>query len=117
MQHQLSRQVPCRHRPDGPRKLAYACCTFRTIRVPSLQLPMHRDAIKAGGNRAWSWVVRNCDTKAMPLQRLKFEVFGKVQGVSFRAYTCKQANVFGVKGWCRNTDTGTVVGVLEGDEV
>lgn len=53
----------------------------------------------------------------MPLQRLQFEVFGRVQGVSFRAYTRKQAVSIGLTGWCRNTDAGTVVGVLEGQEV
>ncbi|XP_064535792.1 acylphosphatase-2 [Drosophila montana] len=44
----------------------------------------------------------------------KFEVFGRVQGVFFRKYTEKQANILGVRGWCKNTKEGTVKGELEG---
>lgn len=71
------------------------------------------------------------------LYALDFEVFGKVQGnsvnlftiflninsnintilgVFFRKYTEKQANSLGLKGWCMNTDTGTVRGQLEGPQ-
>ncbi|XP_017118931.2 acylphosphatase-2 [Drosophila elegans] len=42
-----------------------------------------------------------------------FEVFGRVQGVFFRKYTEKAANNLGVKGWCMNTQDGTVKGQLE----
>ncbi|XP_023178779.2 acylphosphatase-2 [Drosophila hydei] len=42
-----------------------------------------------------------------------FEVFGVVQGVFFRKYTEKQANELGVRGWCKNTAKGTVIGELE----
>lgn len=44
----------------------------------------------------------------------RFEVFGKVQGVSFRAFTQKQAKTLGLVGWCMNTSTGTVVGEIQG---
>lgn len=48
--------------------------------------------------------------------RCEFEVFGKVQGVSFRKYTLRRASELGIFGWCRNTSSGTVVGELEGGE-
>ncbi|KAH7647228.1 acylphosphatase [Cryptosporidium bovis] len=48
------------------------------------------------------------------IQRCKFEVFGKVQGVYFRKYTSNKANELGVFGWCSNTPEDTVVGELEG---
>lgn len=46
-----------------------------------------------------------------------FEVFGHVQGVSFRKHTQQQARQFGLRGWCSNTDRGTVRGVLQGPVV
>ncbi|KAB7507942.1 Acylphosphatase-1 [Armadillidium nasatum] len=45
-----------------------------------------------------------------------FEVFGIVQGVFFRKYTQKKAKELLVRGWCKNTDKGTVAGQLEGEE-
>lgn len=69
---------------------------------------------------------------------VEFEVFGKVQGifinleslgsfslnneqnlyfcsgVFFRKCTRDQGSKLGLKGWCRNTESGTVEGVLEG---
>lgn len=47
----------------------------------------------------------------------RFEVFGKVQGVSFRAFTLKKANALGLVGWCMNTSTGTVIGEIQGSAV
>uniref|UniRef100_A0A1I8NIF5 acylphosphatase n=1 Tax=Musca domestica TaxID=7370 RepID=A0A1I8NIF5_MUSDO len=43
-----------------------------------------------------------------------FEVFGIVQGVSFRMFTEKQANKLGVRGWCMNTRDDTVKGEIQG---
>ncbi|XP_076684850.1 acylphosphatase-1 [Andrena cerasifolii] len=45
-----------------------------------------------------------------------FEVHGIVQGVFFRKYTQKRGKELDLKGWCMNTDNGTVVGRLEGDK-
>eukprot|EP00208_Stichococcus_sp_RCC1054_P004621 CAMPEP_0206134986 /NCGR_PEP_ID=MMETSP1473-20131121/367_1 /ASSEMBLY_ACC=CAM_ASM_001109 /TAXON_ID=1461547 /ORGANISM="Stichococcus sp, Strain RCC1054" /LENGTH=96 /DNA_ID=CAMNT_0053526661 /DNA_START=218 /DNA_END=508 /DNA_ORIENTATION=- len=45
---------------------------------------------------------------------VSFEVFGKVQGVFFRASTVEEANRLGVVGWCRNTRNGTVEGEAQG---
>jgi len=45
-----------------------------------------------------------------------FEVFGKVQGVFFRKSTATQANKLGIKGWCRNTEQGTVEGNIQGEQ-
>ena len=47
----------------------------------------------------------------------RFEVFGRVQGVSFRAFTQKQAKILGLGGWCMNTSTGTVIGEIQGTAV
>ncbi|NLH48776.1 MAG: acylphosphatase [Myxococcales bacterium] len=44
------------------------------------------------------------------------EVFGRVQGVWFRAKTKEQAQQFKVNGWVRNTDGGGVEAHLEGEE-
>ncbi|KAH8281043.1 hypothetical protein KR054_007852 [Drosophila jambulina] len=44
----------------------------------------------------------------------QFEVFGIVQGVSFRMYTLRRAQKLGVRGWCQNTTTNTVKGEIEG---
>jgi acylphosphatase len=51
------------------------------------------------------------------VKRLSFEVYGRVQGVSFRAYTEREARKIGAVGWCRNTSKGTVQGEVQGSEV
>lgn len=51
-----------------------------------------------------------------PIVKCGFEVYGRVQGVFFRKYTEKQANMLGLKGWCMNTAAGTVKGEVEGPE-
>ena len=48
------------------------------------------------------------------MQRLEYEVFGKVQGVFFRKYTKKEADKLKLTGWVMNTEKGTVVGVADG---
>lgn len=45
-----------------------------------------------------------------------YEVFGKVQGVSFRKYTARKAQELGLVGWVMNTEAGTVVGEAQGPE-
>ncbi|XP_043504468.1 acylphosphatase-2-like [Polistes fuscatus] len=60
---------------------------------------------------------RNFTYNTIPmLKALDFEVFGRVQGVYFRAYTQQKGQELGLKGWCMNTSKGTVVGQLEGEE-
>ena len=44
-----------------------------------------------------------------------FEIFGKVQGVFFRKHTKRFADANGLRGWCKNTPSGTVVGQAEGN--
>jgi acylphosphatase len=44
------------------------------------------------------------------LARLRFEVFGKVQGVFFRKHTQQRAVELKLSGWVQNTDRKTVVG-------
>ena len=40
---------------------------------------------------------------------------GRVQGVSFRAWTARQAEHRGVDGWIRNREDGCVEAILAGD--
>ncbi|XP_015608346.1 acylphosphatase-1 [Cephus cinctus] len=47
---------------------------------------------------------------------VNFEVYGRVQGVFFRKYTKKRCEELGLKGWCMNTEIGTVVGHIEGEK-
>ena len=51
------------------------------------------------------------------MQRLEYEVFGKVQGVFFRKYTKKEADKLKLTGWVMNTEKGTVVGVADGERL
>ena len=46
--------------------------------------------------------------------KLKYEIFGKVQGVFFRKYTKKKADPLGIFGWVQNTVNNTVIGEIEG---
>jgi len=50
------------------------------------------------------------------LHRLRFEVFGKVQGVFFRKHTHSTATLLSLSGYCKNTSTGTVVGEAYGKD-
>ena len=42
-------------------------------------------------------------------------VSGKVQGVSFRQYTCAEAERLDLDGWVRNLDDGRVEVLVEGE--
>ncbi|XP_026743660.1 acylphosphatase-2-like [Trichoplusia ni] len=50
----------------------------------------------------------------MATTAVDFEVFGRVQGVFFRKYTKEQADKLGLRGWCKNTSQGTVLGHMQG---
>ncbi len=43
-------------------------------------------------------------------------IFGRVQGVWFRASTKQKADELGLTGWVRNTHNGCVEAIFEGDE-
>lgn len=47
-------------------------------------------------------------------ERLEARVFGRVQGVGFRAWTVKVASRLGLAGWVANEAGGTVRVVAEG---
>ena len=50
-------------------------------------------------------------------KRLHAFISGRVQGVGFRYFTEKRANLYGLTGWVRNLPDGRVEVVAEGDEV
>ncbi len=50
------------------------------------------------------------------LSSVDFEVFGIVQGVSFRKHTQDTATKYGLVGWVQNTRKGTVIGTVQGPE-
>ncbi|CAK0784007.1 hypothetical protein CVIRNUC_007210 [Coccomyxa viridis] len=52
----------------------------------------------------------------MALGSFKYEVFGKVQGVFFRATTAEEAQNLGLVGWVMNSPSGSVKGEAQGDE-
>ncbi len=49
------------------------------------------------------------------VDRFKVTVYGRVQGVSFRYYTRREATNRGLTGWVRNEMDGSVKVVAEGD--
>jgi acylphosphatase len=48
------------------------------------------------------------------MERAHLWVSGRVQGVSFRAYTGREAVRLGLAGWVRNSDDGRVEAEFEG---
>ncbi|NP_001155440.1 acylphosphatase-2-like isoform X1 [Acyrthosiphon pisum] len=48
------------------------------------------------------------------LKTVDFEVFGRVQKVFFRKCTQEHGKQLGLRGWCRNTPEGTVIGTIQG---
>jgi acylphosphatase len=48
--------------------------------------------------------------------RAHLRIYGRVQGVFFRANMRDVALKYGVKGWVMNREDGSVEAVLEGDE-
>ncbi|XP_017007376.2 acylphosphatase-2 [Drosophila takahashii] len=53
------------------------------------------------------------DRSDEPVFCCQFEVFGIVQGVSFRMYTLRRAQKLAVRGWCKNTNENTVKGEIQ----
>ncbi|KAL0268202.1 UNVERIFIED_CONTAM: hypothetical protein PYX00_010232 [Menopon gallinae] len=49
------------------------------------------------------------------LLAVDFEIYGKVQGVFFRKHTQEKGTALGLRGWCMNTEEGTVRGSMEGE--
>jgi acylphosphatase len=50
------------------------------------------------------------------MKELEATIYGKVQGVGFRAYTEKQAEKLGLVGWVKNMADGTVRCVVQGEK-
>jgi len=51
----------------------------------------------------------------MAVQRIHVVIFGKVQGIYFRAYAQAEGNRLGVKGWVKNRADGAVEVAVEGE--
>lgn len=51
----------------------------------------------------------------MPEARVHVTVTGRVQGVGFRHFVTQQARLLSLAGWVRNTPSGDVEVVAEGD--
>lgn len=50
------------------------------------------------------------------MKNYRIRVFGKVQGVFYRASTLKVASELGISGWVRNEDDGSVLISAEAEE-
>ncbi|MCA9299738.1 MAG: acylphosphatase [Phycisphaerales bacterium] len=50
------------------------------------------------------------------MRRVRLRIHGRVQGVSYRAYTIRRATTLGLAGWVRNRLDGTVEAEAEGEE-
>ncbi len=46
----------------------------------------------------------------------RLKIFGKVQGVGYRAWTVQTATALKLTGWVRNRDDGSVEAVVTGDD-
>ena len=49
-------------------------------------------------------------------KRLECLIFGRVQLVMFRDFTCRKARALGLVGTVKNLDDGSVLAVAEGEE-
>ncbi len=52
----------------------------------------------------------------MSERRVRVRVWGRVQGVWFRAWTRQEAQALGLRGWVRNEPDGAVAAVIAGPE-
>ncbi|WP_020680323.1 acylphosphatase [Marinobacterium rhizophilum] len=52
---------------------------------------------------------------AARIEARQVRVTGRVQGVSFRYFTCEQARREGLQGWVQNEPDGAVTGWLQGE--
>ena len=50
------------------------------------------------------------------MKRAHVLIYGKVQGVWFRAHTKKEANRIDICGWVRNIKDGSVEAIFEGND-
>ena len=55
-------------------------------------------------------------TEENTVRRGHFVVAGRVQGVCYRMYACREAERLGLTGWVRNVRDGTVEIIAEGEE-
>lgn len=52
----------------------------------------------------------------MPDKALLVSIHGRVQGVGYRMWTEREAQVFGLRGWIRNEPDGSVAALIGGPE-
>ncbi|XP_062123231.1 acylphosphatase-2, partial [Drosophila sulfurigaster albostrigata] len=55
------------------------------------------------------------ENQTVVIKSCEFEVFGIVKDVSFRHYTLRRAQKLGVRGWCMNSENGTILGLIQGN--
>jgi acylphosphatase len=48
--------------------------------------------------------------------RVSFRVFGEVQGIGYRRFTAREAQMLDLAGWVRNGPDGSVCGEVDGPE-
>ncbi|MFQ3619666.1 MAG: acylphosphatase [Spirochaetales bacterium] len=56
------------------------------------------------------------ESSPLSQKAVRLRVFGRVQGVGFRYWTCRLAQRLGVTGWVRNERDGSVSVEAEGPE-
>lgn len=52
----------------------------------------------------------------MPDKALLVSIRGRVQGVGFRMWTEREAEVFGLRGWVKNEPDGSVTALIGGSD-
>ena len=52
----------------------------------------------------------------MPVKAIGWRIRGRVQGVGFRHFVCKNARALGLRGWVQNMQDGSVRAAASGGE-
>lgn len=58
----------------------------------------------------------NCFAEFFMEKQLRLEIYGKVQGVSFRVNTKRKADKLNLTGWVQNNKNGTVSALAQGEK-
>eukprot|EP00037_Helgoeca_nana_P006217 m.57560 g.57560 ORF g.57560 m.57560 type:complete len:204 (-) comp17108_c0_seq1:742-1353(-) len=99
---------PSRRLPRGHRQTGYTGAA-RSKALPQCDRPATKLCDSAAAAE-----LKPSPVDPPSLDMFDFEVFGRVQHVSFRKYTKEYAERLGVVGWVKNSELGTVVGRAAG---